>query len=306
MENKPLVSIIIPCYNRANIIKDTLNSVINQSYTQWECIVVDDGSTDKTADIVNKYLNINSSIKYCNRPEAKAKGPSACRNYGISIAKGEYVIFLDSDDVLSKNCLEIRVQKIAGKSNLDFVVFAMGKFKDINDLKVDEKRKIFIGSKEDTIKRFLLYKFPWNTTTPIYRKSFIEKKGFNENLSVFTDPELALRILLTSSPNYETQDITDCYYRVDDSYEDRYLNIAFRQKIVENYCAFLSSVLDHMKEVDIQIFSNELKFNYQKFIIDYYDVDNNGLRNKIKNIIYKKVEFSFLEKTLLKLHKKVF
>ena len=77
----PLVSIIIPTYNREHLIGETLDCVISQTYTNWECIVVDDGSHDNTPEVIKSYFNNDERIKFYNRPDYKNKGASSCRNY---------------------------------------------------------------------------------------------------------------------------------------------------------------------------------------------------------------------------------
>ena len=97
--NNPLVSIIIPTYNRAHIIHETLDSVLSQSYTNWKCIVVDDGSTDTTEEVLKSYVKKDARFQYNKRPIDRKKGANACRNYGLDLAKGAYIVFFDSDDV---------------------------------------------------------------------------------------------------------------------------------------------------------------------------------------------------------------
>lgn len=92
-EPKPLVSVIIPTYNRANIVTDAIESVLNQTYKNIEIIVVDDGSIDNTKEILRHYEN---RIKYIYKLNA---GASSARNAGVREAKGEYIAFLDSDDL---------------------------------------------------------------------------------------------------------------------------------------------------------------------------------------------------------------
>src|SRR5947207_15233453 len=88
-----LVSVIIPSYNRANILGETLDSVLAQSYTEFEAIVVDDGSTDRTPDVVAEYTD--PRVRYFYKPNG---GLSSARNFGLQLANGEFIAFLDSDD----------------------------------------------------------------------------------------------------------------------------------------------------------------------------------------------------------------
>lgn len=95
-----MISVIIPLYNASRFIAETLASVQSQTYSDWECIVVDDGSTDNSASIVKNIAVSDERIKYVYQENA---GPSAARNHGLQLAKGEYVQFLDADDWFPPN-----------------------------------------------------------------------------------------------------------------------------------------------------------------------------------------------------------
>lgn len=98
MSDNPLVSVIIPTYNRAHVLHRSIMSVIHQSYINWELIVVDDGSTDGTSKVVNSFCLKDQRVNFFLRDENTEKGANSCRNLGLVHSKGEYVAFLDSDD----------------------------------------------------------------------------------------------------------------------------------------------------------------------------------------------------------------
>ena len=100
---KPQVSVIIPTYNRAWVIKEAIDSVLTQDYTEFELIVVDDGSTDQTFDVLESYRN---DIKVLSQ---KNKGVSAARNRGIAEASGNFIAFLDSDDLWLSQKLSVQI-----------------------------------------------------------------------------------------------------------------------------------------------------------------------------------------------------
>jgi len=118
----PLISVIIPSYNRANLISETLDSILSQTYQNWECIVVDDGSTVETLKIVESYCSKDSRFKLLEREEQFPKGAPTCRNIGLMNAKGEFLIFLDSDDILFPHALIERVMFLLKHPELDFCV----------------------------------------------------------------------------------------------------------------------------------------------------------------------------------------
>jgi len=94
---KPLISVIIPSYNVEKYLADACNSVIEQTYSKWEALIIDDGSTDKTSEIAKEYCNKNERFKYIYKENA---GLSAARKTGIYNCKGEFIQFLDADDIL--------------------------------------------------------------------------------------------------------------------------------------------------------------------------------------------------------------
>ena len=107
LKNEPLVSIITPLYNCEKYIEETIQSVINQTYKNWEMIIVDDCSKDKGVEIVEKYQKLDSRIKlYRNE---KNQGVSYTRNRAIGLSKGKYIAFLDSDDLWKKEKLEKQI-----------------------------------------------------------------------------------------------------------------------------------------------------------------------------------------------------
>lgn len=129
MENKrntPLVSVIIPTHNRAKVINIALTSVMRQTYQNWEAIVVDDGSTDATESVIKQLSE--PRIRYFKKHNG---GPCSARNYGIRHAKGHWITYLDSDDILYKQCLQVMVERIHSAPG---TVFAIPRGKRMLDL----------------------------------------------------------------------------------------------------------------------------------------------------------------------------
>jgi glycosyltransferase involved in cell wall biosynthesis len=92
------------------VLDATLKSIENQTYRLWECIVVDDGSTDGTASLVNSFLQRDPRFQYIHRPASMPKGPSACRNYGYEHSKGDYIQWFDSDDLMHPEKLKVKLE----------------------------------------------------------------------------------------------------------------------------------------------------------------------------------------------------
>lgn len=106
----PEISIIIPTYNRANIISDCLNSIVGQTFRNWECIIVDDHSTDDTLQLINEWISKDPRIRYC--VNTRTKGAQGSRNTGIMEAKYSWIAFNDSDDEWMPDKLERQVREL--------------------------------------------------------------------------------------------------------------------------------------------------------------------------------------------------
>lgn len=124
-----MVSVIIPTYNYAAYIGQTLDSLLNQTYENWECIVVDDGSSDDTRSVVEAYCKKDARIQYHFQEN---KGVSAARNLGLKKAKGSYIQFLDGDDLLQSNKLLKHVECLEKHSEYDMVYGEVRYFSDDN------------------------------------------------------------------------------------------------------------------------------------------------------------------------------
>jgi len=121
-KEQSIVSILTPNFNRASFVAETLESILAQTYLNWECIVVDDGSTDNSPDIIKNYAKKDARIKLFNRRRSP-KGACTCRNEGVNISTGKYVMFLDTDDLLEPFCLAQRVKTMFDNPTLDFAIF---------------------------------------------------------------------------------------------------------------------------------------------------------------------------------------
>ena len=210
MDSK-LISIIVPSFNRVDLIAETLNSVFSQTYQKWECIIVDDGSSDNTIDIINSFIQKDSRFSLIKRNRFP-KGAPTCRNIGLDISNGEFIIYLDSDDILAPYCLEQRSNKFSVYFDMDFLVFKSLLF-------VDEpfSNGFYwnIDNEENDLARFIKLDALWQTSGPIYKKEFLLKmNGFKEDLLFWQDYDLHLRCLLKKGMYLKFFDLpVDVYIR---------------------------------------------------------------------------------------------
>jgi glycosyltransferase involved in cell wall biosynthesis len=119
IEHQPLISIIMSTYNRSHFICETLQSIQNQNFVDWECLIIDDRGNDNTKEVITPILLKDSRFQFLKRPETYKKGVPGCRNYGLDQAKGGYVIFFDDDDIVHPDNLK-RCTAIFEQNEVDF------------------------------------------------------------------------------------------------------------------------------------------------------------------------------------------
>ena len=119
--NKLLISVVIPLYNKEKTIKKTLNSILLQSYSNYEIVIVDDGSTDDSYSIVSNYVESNIEKQRIRLLHQENGGPSKARNTGAKHAQGEWIVFLDADDELLPDALNTFVSIIRKHPDYDII-----------------------------------------------------------------------------------------------------------------------------------------------------------------------------------------
>lgn len=186
----PLVSIIIPTYNRRHLIVETLDSIIAQTYKNWECIVVDDGSTDNTNEVMEAYCKTHKGFQYHQRPNNKPKGANACRNYGYELSKGDYIQWFDSDDLMHRDTLKIK-WKYALENNADIVIATHTTEKTIN---IPEIPVIECFESATFYIDYILGKKPVITNDVYIKKEVIKNHRFDENLHKAQEYEFFTRL----------------------------------------------------------------------------------------------------------------
>lgn len=175
---QPLISIIIPTLNRARQLKVTLNSIINQSYSNWECLMIDDGSTDDTYAMVHEFIKKDSRFKYYQRPDTHLKGGNGARNYGLTKSKGTYIQWFDSDDLMYPDCLETQLRSLQ-TSQAQFSLCLYDLFSErTNQLKVGQPLKI----KDDFYLDYITKSLPANLPTILFKKTSLSGFYLNESL----------------------------------------------------------------------------------------------------------------------------
>ncbi|MEM9679577.1 MAG: glycosyltransferase family 2 protein, partial [Bacteroidota bacterium] len=198
----PTVSIVIPVYNRAHLIGETLDSIMAQSHTDWECIVVDDGSTDNTIEVIVNYQKKDHRIQAHRRPENRPKGANACRNYGWELAKGTYIKFFDSDDIMCPEFIQKQLECLDSNESLDFCA-AYWEIWYADGSRMKNKPYTDIDYHENPVRSYLLESHIFPTPSPLWRRSFLNTvERFNENLHRGQEADFHFNIMLRS-PKYK-------------------------------------------------------------------------------------------------------
>lgn len=199
-----IVSIIIPTFNRATIISETLHSVSNQSFVHWECLVIDDGSTDNTEELVQNFIEKDARFHYYKRPDSYKKGANGCRNYGYTLSKGQFINWLDSDDLFSEDKLEAQVSEIQNSlQNSGLVVSCKWNRFETNVTgilpKVTHINKTFDSGLE-LLKTFNKFASFFPSHAYLVSRDLVEKSdGWDENILVNQDGEFFTRILIKAT-----------------------------------------------------------------------------------------------------------
>lgn len=205
----PLISVILTCYNKADFIQESINSVIKQTLKDWEMIIIDDASTDDSARMIDLMAK-DSRIKLVSNETNK--GANYSRNLGLRMSESEYVMFLDGDDLLINTCFESRCKTVQKDPGLDLYVFDMGVFID----KIGDDERVWQPRTKDPLKDFLSHNLPWAIMQPLWKKKFLLGiNGFDEAFNRLQDVELSTRALLQKNISYALiSGKADCYYRI--------------------------------------------------------------------------------------------
>lgn len=192
--SKPLISILIPVYNRAKVLPTTLDSILEQSYLNWECILVDDGSTDNIIDVVNEYIKKDNRFKCFKRPSNLLKGANSCRNYAFSLAKGVYVNWFDSDDIMLPQFLELKLNLLLEDVSLE-AVLSRNKYGDATFSKF-RTSKFEFETIDSLFKDYALERIEIQTCSFLWKKVFLKELPlFNEKIQRYQDNEFHIRML---------------------------------------------------------------------------------------------------------------
>lgn len=208
---QPLVSVIIPCYNYGHLIGETIESVINQTYSNWECLIINDGSTDNSLNIIKSLCENDSRVKYFDIVNG---GQARARNYGIKQSKGDYIQFLDADDLLQNDKLLNQLNFLEANKTIDIVYSGIRYFdpKEPGNLLLSRDGKnrnyfpLMSGAGIKILEKFI-YQNPIELGAILFRKKTIEETGiyFDELMNGAEDWDFCFKMALAN-----------CYFKYKD------------------------------------------------------------------------------------------
>lgn len=184
-----LVSVIIPVYNRPEMIVEAVQSVLDQTYDDIEIIIVDDGSTDETPNVLASMSGLHSNITIFHQQNS---GPGAARQKGLDASNGEFIQFLDSDDLLCPSKFELQVSALKSNDQAD-LAYGITRLEYYRGECISDKLKGTGEVVETMFPKFLEERW-WSTSTPLHRKSILTKVGPWKHLSNEEDWEYDCRI----------------------------------------------------------------------------------------------------------------
>jgi len=281
------VSVIIPSYNSENSILTTLHSIKNQSYPNYECIIIDDHSNDRTVSIIHEFIKDDDRFSVFLRKGSK-KGANTCRNEGLNLSTGEFIVFLDADDFLAEHCLEIRSKKMLENPTINLGIF--------NTIVLRKRKMLFTRYSFNPLKGFLSGSYPWQTMSPIWKRSYlISLEGFDQDFPRLQDVELHARALLQDDITYKYFLFTkvDSFYVINQNF-DKNISKDKSSKQIIGFIYYLEKMLPILK-TDKQ--RNYLKRMYYMLLLE---VSDNAVDSTLETKIFelrKKMKFNYLETT---------
>ena len=260
-----LLSIIVPCYNQSEFLDECLQSVLNQTYQDWECIIVNDGSQDDTENIAKKWESKDSRFKYVYKPNG---GLSSARNFGIALSKGTFILPLDSDDKISPDYINLALKQFNDNSELKLVYCKAKKFGEVNGI-----WQLPDFSPSLLARRNMIF------CSAIFRKSEWERvKGYDEKMIYgWEDWEFWLAILKDGGKVFCLEEV-GFYYRTskksmvnkmtDD--QKKYLQSYMCQKHPEFFIFHIGSPIQLQENIETIVEENNNKLNSEKFVINLF------------------------------------
>lgn len=179
------LSIIMPVFNHRDEVRTMIDSILANDFNAWELLAVDDGSGEDTLQLLESYAAVDNRIRVVRRSR-QPKGAQTCRNIGLEMARGEFVIVFDSDDYIAPYCLRQRVKMLQKRPDLDFLVFPSGVF--VDERFVTESHPYAFGFRvaEDDVALFASRRLPFIVWNNIYRTESLRRHNLTWDVNLLS------------------------------------------------------------------------------------------------------------------------
>lgn len=254
-----MISVIVPVYNVEKYLEECLDSIQNQTYSDIEVILVNDGSLDNSKDICEKYCKEDNRFKLINQAN---QGQSVARNHGVAASTGEFIAFVDSDDIIRQDYLEVLILYMSEEVDIVESQFTVHKKEFFNE-NYKEINVIFEGDSEEAVKAVPKHVLSVNPVTKLYRRSVVEAVPYLEGL-IFEDIYSGVGMLKYIRRIIKS-DYTGYYYRqhgtstMHRTFTEKNLNVfTVSDKLVEMYSdrenllPYIGSYLVHVTTMHYQ------------------------------------------------------
>lgn len=236
-----LISVITAVFNDEKFIKKSVESILHQSFSEFEYIIVDDGSTDKTLEILKEIEKTDKRVTILTQ---KNLGAAAARNLGIYSAKGKYIAIQDSDDLSSPERLKIQLEHLL-KSDNNLISFTAYEIIDSNDTIISKNNKVYKNINNNILKGSFCACHP---TMMVLKESIIKANGYNPFYKKTEDYDLIYKLI---ENNGFAEKINLCLYsyRLRDNSEGTMNNGAYPKRVYENHLNRIKNKPENFKEV---------------------------------------------------------
>lgn len=249
---KPTVSIIMATYNRAHFIVETLQTIKKQSFTDWECLIIDDGGSDNTKEIISSILEQDQRFQFLKRTNTYKNGLPGCRNYGLDLAKGTYVIFFDDDDIVHPDNLETGIAVIES-NNVDFCHYQKSSFEGLIPTIQSKPTQLVNTISKENIEGVVTQRISMTSCTVLWKNHCFEHIRFDETVLYAEEWECYSRIV---SEDFKGISISNVLYynrkHGNSMTAEFYQNDPVRRK---TYSKAILLVLQNLKEKNLLSYS---------------------------------------------------
>ena len=298
MSSLGLVSIIIPTYNRAHLIGETLDSVLKQSYPNWECIVIDDGSIDDTEKLVQAYVAEDYRIHYHKRPEYKPKGAPSCRNFGFSVSKGDFINFFDSDDIMHVDFISQKLN-VFDLENYDFVIARTAGF-TVDRFHITDRYQGYYRFQDYHItqENYVMQNINWLTPDGLYKRQLFSQDPFNEYLQSGQEYNFITGVLVKTKRGFFIDEVLT-FRRIHENSIKGSLKLKTTFYFTNKYRLFSQTLSDYYPKLNVQskkyLIYQSIYFSYELVAMKRYPTELlRFIRNSSNTIGLKKMGYFIL------------